>query len=288
MARTDGATQIAGMSASKILVTGASGELGRRTVHQLLARRPARDVVGLARDPAKVADLAALGVEIRAGDYFDRASLARAFAGVDKVMLTSAVAFSDRDAAHGNVIDAAVEAGVRHVVFMPIHRRPGSTFTMKQITAEDAFTMERLRASGLAYTFAAHPPFLDNLRFFVDGEVRITAGTGTFRAATRDDLAAAHAALLVEDGHEGKTYALMGAPAISFADLAAMLGAPYVPVSRDEYFAHFQRRTGLPDAVVEFACAWVDGMNAGEWAETTGDLERLLGRAPTTAAEYLR
>lgn len=277
---------------TKILVTGATGSLGRQTLLRLLDRRPAHDLIGLARDPAKAADLAARGVELRPGDYLDRASLSRALTGVDKVMLTSAVAFTDRNTSHANVIDAAFEAGVKQLVFMPIHRRPGATFSMPQITAEDAFTVQRLRDSGLAYTLAEHPPFLDSLPFFLGGspaaEVRITAGSGTFRPATRDDLATAHATLLTEDGHAGKRYALMGAPAASFADVAELMGVPYVPVSREQYFDHFQRATGLPDAVVEFACTWVDGMTAGEWADASGGLERLIGRPPTTVAEYVR
>lgn len=284
---------------TKILVTGASGGIGRKTLLQLLVRRPARDLIGLARDPAKAADLSERGIEIRQGDYLDRASLARAFSGVDKLMLTSTHAFTDRNAAHGNAIDAAVEAGVKHVVFMPVHRKPGSTFTMKEITAEDAFTIQKLRASGLAYTLAEHPPFIDTLVGYLgpnpyETGIRITAGNGKLAPATRDDLAAAHAAILTGDGHENKTYTLTGGQAISFADLAAIFSeisgkpVPYIPVSRDEYVAHMKEVTHAPDFVVEFLCTWVDGMNAGEWQDVTADLETLIGRKPTTAADYFR
>jgi NAD(P)H dehydrogenase (quinone) len=284
---------------TRILVTGASGELGRKTLLHLLEKRPASDLVGLARDPAKAAELASLGVEVRQGDYLERASLARAFAGIDKLMLTATHAFTDRNAAHGNVIDAAVEAGVRHLVFMPIHRKPGSAFTMKEITDEDAFTVQKLQASGLGYTLAEHPPFLESLRFYLGAKpaetgIRVTAGSGSFGAATRDDLAAAHATILSEEGHEHKTYSLTGGPAVSFSDIAAILTelhgkhVPYVPMSRAAYAAHLEQTAGVPSFVAEFACKWVDGMNAGEWEAQTGDLERLIGRKPTTAAAYLR
>jgi NAD(P)H dehydrogenase (quinone) len=205
---------------SKILVTGASGDLGRKTLLHLLKRRPATDLVGLVRDPAKATDLAALGVELRQGDYLDRASLSRAFKGVEKLMLTATHAFTERNAAHGNVIDVAVEAGVRHLVFMPIIRKKNSSFTMKEITDEDIFTAKKLRSSGLTYTLAQHPPFLDVLGFYVGTNahevgVQVPAGNGKFAAATRDDLAEAHAAILTGDGHENKTYALTGDPAVS-------------------------------------------------------------------------
>jgi NAD(P)H dehydrogenase (quinone) len=297
MARSLVPNHIARMS--KILVTGASGDLGRKTVLHLLKRRPASELVGLVRDPAKATDLAALGVELRQGDYLDRGSLARAFAGVEKVMLTASHAFTDRNTSHANVIETAVEAGVHHLVFMPISRKKGSTFTMKEITAEDSFTVEKLRSSGLTYTLAEHPPFLDALAFYIGTKayetgVRVTPGNGKFAAATRDDLAAAHAAILTGRGHENKTYTLTGDPATSFADIADILSklsgekVPYIPISNDEYFDQLKRTAGVPDFVVEFVCKWVEGMNAGEWAEQTRDLETLIGHKPTPAMEFFR
>ena len=284
---------------SKVLVTGASGNLGRKTLLHLLKRKPASDLVGLVREPAKATDLASLGVELRKGDYLDRESLSRAFAGIDRLMLTATHAFTDRNAAHANVIDAAVAAGVRHLVFMPIIRKKHSHFAMKEITEEDLFTVQKLRTSGIAYTLAEHPPFLDSLAFFIgpkahESGVRVPAGHGTFAAATRNNLAEAHAAILTGNGHENKTYALTGNPAVSFADIATFLSeihhkeVPYVPISESEYVEQFKRATGVPDFVAAFACKWVEGMNAGEWQDETQDLARLIGHQPQTAFEFFR
>ncbi|RYZ63606.1 MAG: NAD-dependent epimerase/dehydratase family protein, partial [Proteobacteria bacterium] len=91
----------------KILVTGASGHVGRLTLEKLLEKKSADELIALVRDPTKAQDLEALGIELRTGDYLDRNSLLRAFQGVEKVMLTSATAFTDRKLAHANVIDAA-------------------------------------------------------------------------------------------------------------------------------------------------------------------------------------
>ena len=99
----------------KILVTGAGGHLGRKTLQHLLKRRPASDLVGLARDPEKAADLAAQGIEIRKGEYFDYGSLLNAFVSVEKVMLIATLGFTDRNTQHYNVITAARQAGVKHV-----------------------------------------------------------------------------------------------------------------------------------------------------------------------------
>jgi NAD(P)H dehydrogenase (quinone) len=279
------------------MVTGASGFTGRKTLEHLLERKPAAELIGLARDPEKAKDLAALGIEIRQGDYMDRASLNRAFQDVEKLMLTSTHAFTDRNAAHENALDEAVNAGVQHVVIMPIYRKPGSTFTMKEITAEDEFTEQKLLSSGLVWTVARHPPFLDNLGFYhgfkaQETGVHIPDGPGKVAAATRDDLAAAHAAILAEPGHENKSYVLTGDPAVSFHEIAGLIAkaagieVPYVPLSDEDYMALVTRTAGVPAFVAEFALAWVKGINQGEWEQVTPDLEALIGHKPKSAAEF--
>src|ERR1700733_10011305 len=147
----------------KLLVTGASGDIGRKTLLHLLKRVPANQLVGLVRDPAKAEDLAALGAELRRADYLDPASLSGAFVGVEKLMLTATHAFTDRKTAHANVIDAAAKSGVEHLVFMPIIRKQDSAFSMKEITEEDRFTEDKLLTSGLTWTLARHPAFLDTI-----------------------------------------------------------------------------------------------------------------------------
>ena len=282
----------------KILVTGASGAVGRHTLLHLLEQKPADQLVGLVRDLSKAEDLSAKGIELRQGDYLDPESLDRAFVGIDKLMLTATHAFTDRNNAHSNAIDAAVKADVKHLVFMPIMRKPKSSFSMKEITAEDIFTKKKVLSSGLAYTFAEHPPFLDNIHFYIgqrahETGVLVPAGDGIFAAATRDDLGAAHASILAGRGHEGKTYRLTGNPAISFADIATLLSeatgkeVPYNAVSEEEYIK-IKSAEGWPPFIVDFAKGWVHGMNTGEWAEETGDLETLIGRKPTSPADFFR
>jgi NAD(P)H dehydrogenase (quinone) len=118
---------------SKILVTGASGHLGKKTLQKLLKKKPASQLAGLVRDPAKAEDVAALGIELRQGDYLDLDSLSRAFRDVEKLMLISTQAFTDRKTAHANVIDAAVGAGMQHLVYMPIIRNANSSFVIKEV-----------------------------------------------------------------------------------------------------------------------------------------------------------
>jgi NAD(P)H dehydrogenase (quinone) len=283
---------------SKILVTGASGNLGRKTLLQLLKRRPANQLVALVRDPEKAKDLAALGIEVRQGDYLDVESLKRAFTGIEKVMLTSTHAFTDRKTAHANVINAAAEAGVKHVVYMPIIRKPNSSYVLQEVTEEDIFTEKLLKSSGLVYTLVKHPPFLDVINLYIglnapETGVRLPEGNGKFAAASRDDLAEAHAVVLTEPGHENKTYSLSGDPAVSFPEVAKILSeisgkkVPFIAIS-DEEFLDLKLADGFPDFVTKFVLRWVQGMGEGEWSDQSGDLEKLIGHKPQTVTEYLR
>lgn len=280
-----------------ILVTGATGTVGRKTLQHLLKRKPAGELVGLARDPEKAADLAAAGIEIRQGDYADHVGLVQAFTGIGTVMLVSATAFTDRNAHHANAIEAAREAGVRRVVFMPVIHKDGSD-VLPQITREDRFAEEALRASGLAWTIVRHPPFLDTIESYIGGKaletgVHLPAGAGKAGFASRDDLAEAHAVVLTEPGHEDTSYSLHGDPAVSFADVAGILSdiggkpVPFVACSEQDYVDRLLA-AGLPAPAAEFVLEWVRGINAGEWDGEAGDLETLLGRKPTTATEFLR
>ncbi|PKA44097.1 SDR family oxidoreductase [Rhizobium sullae] len=282
----------------KILVTAASGYLGRKTLQHLLKRRPASDLIGLARDPQKAADLAAQGIEIRKGDYFDYDSLLNAFADVEKLMLISCAPFTDRNTQHYNAITAARQAGVKHVAYTAIIRREGSNFNLSECTAPDIFAEQTLKASGLTYTIVRQPAFLETFQFQFGDKVyekglRVPAGDGKQAPASREDIAEAQAVVLTEEGHDNKTYSLTGEPAVSYADIAQILSdargvpVPLIPVTDEEYMANYAAE-GLPEPYAAFALEWVHAVNLGEWGDLTGDLERLIGHKPLTTAEYLR
>ncbi len=284
-------------SQGKILVTGVSGGVGKSTVDHLLKKGvPASQVIGLSRKKEGLEDLAAKGVEVRLGDYFDYDSLLRAFAGVDKVMLTSTVAFTDRFTQHYNAITAARQAGVKHVVYMAIMRKAGSGRIIPEVTESDLFTEQVLKSSGLAYTIVYHPPFTDALSFYYDANpyengLKVPANNGKVAPATRDELAEAHAEILSTPGHENKTYALGGSDAVSFADIAKILteikGQPvsFTTITAAEYSDGLVAK-GVPPQVAEFLTGWAEAIEAGEFEYQSGDLERLLGRKTKTFKEY--
>ena len=99
-------------------ITGASGQLGRLVIQQLIARGvPAGQIVALVRTPAKAADLAALGVQLRTADYSQPATLGPALAGVQRLLLVSSSEIGQRLPQHQAVIDAARAAGVALIGF---------------------------------------------------------------------------------------------------------------------------------------------------------------------------
>jgi NAD(P)H dehydrogenase (quinone) len=282
----------------KILVTGVTGVAGKGTVEHLLKKGvPASDIIGLSRKKDGLTDLDAKGVEVRFGDYFDYDSLLRAFQGVDKVMLTSAVAFSDRFTQHYNVVTAARQAGVKHVVYMSVMRKKGSGRIMPEITESDLFTEQVLKSSGLAYTIVYHPPFTDILSVYYGSNpskngIKVPANNGKMAPATRDELAEAHAEILSTPGHENRTYSLGGSEAVSFADMAGILAAvkgqpvPFTSITAEEYTDGLVAK-GTPRHVAEFLTNWVMAIEEGEFGYQSGDLERLLGRKTKTFREYL-
>lgn len=281
----------------KLLVTGATGNLGRLTLQLLLERLPADQLAGLSRSPDRAADLAELGVDIRPGDYLDHASLVRAFAGVDKLLLVSAQAFTDRNTQHFNAITAAKQAGVRQVIYTAIQRDEELGITQVGVTESDVFAEQALRASGLTYTILRNPMYLEQFDGYIGADayeqgVRAPHGEGTMAPALLRDLAAANVAVLTQDGHENKAYTLNGSEAASFRDIAATLSeihgttVPYLPVGVEEYLES-QVEKGMPRPVAEFLTAWVVGVSLGSFSKNTDDLEQLIGYRPTGYREFL-
>jgi NAD(P)H dehydrogenase (quinone) len=283
---------------TKILVTGVTGVVGKGTVEHLLNKGvPASQIIGLSRKKEATEHLTAKGIEIRIGDYFDYDSLVHAFEGVDKVMLISSVAFTDRFTQHYNAITAARQAGVKHVVYMSIMRKEGSGRIMPEITESDLFTEQVLKSSGLDYTILYNPPFMDLLSFYYGSNpyergIKVPANNGKMAPATRNEISEAHAEILSTQGHENKTYSLGGSESVSFSDIAKILselkGQPveFTTITPEEYIDSIVAQ-GPPQHVAEFITSWVVAIEEGEFEQQSGDLEQLLGRKPIIFKEYI-
>jgi NAD(P)H dehydrogenase (quinone) len=278
------------------LVTGASGHLGRLTVQALLDRGVApSDIVATARNTDAIADLTTLGVDTRAADYTDPASLEQAFAGVDRALLVSSSAVGERVAQHGHVIEAAKTAGVELLGYTSVTRADTSRMLLAE---EHRLTEELLAASGLPTVLLRNSWYLENYTAqaataLEHGAVLGAAGEGRVSAATRADFAAAAAAALVADDQAGRVYELGGDTAFTLeeyaAELAAAAGTPvaYRDLPAAEYSAALVG-AGLPQPYAEILADSDLGLARGELLADSGDLSRLIGRPTTTPAEAIR
>lgn len=272
-----------------LLVTGASGHLGRRTVLALLDRGvPGAEIVATARDLDAVADLADRGVQVRRADYDDPASLAAAFDGVDRALLVSSSAVGARVSQHRNVIEAAVRAGVELLAYTSILRADSSGLAL---AAEHLATEDLLKQSGLPVTLLRNGWYLENYTenagpALATGQVIGSAGTGRISAATRQDFAEAAAAVLAGGEHAGTVYELAGDEAFTMAEYAAALAATtgreigYTDLPAADYAAALAS-AGVPQAYAELLADSDLGVSRGELEDHSGDLARLIGR-PTT------
>jgi NAD(P)H dehydrogenase (quinone) len=279
-----------------ILVTGATGGLGHETIDCLLTTTSAADIAALVRDISKATDLVQRGVDARQADYFDYPALVQAFRGIEKVLLVSAVAFTDRVSQHRNVIDAAKEAGVNHLFYTSIQR--SSDFVLTEVTESDLATEAYLKASGLVYTILKNGYYFEGLGYMIgnevpESEIRFPAGEGKAAFIKRTELAAATAALLTSEGHANQEYTLSGSEAYSFHDIArelsALAGRPIAYHSSElaPYIAQ-QVAAGFPEPVANFFAQWGAATKHGMLAETHDTVEQLLGRKPTSLREYLK
>ena len=268
-----------------IVVTGATGQLGKLVVEELLKTVPPSEVVAAVRDPQKAQDLAAKGIKIRQADYAQPESLRKAFEGADKVLLISSNEMGQRVAQHQAVIDAAKAAGGKLRADTSILNADSSTLLLSQ---EHKATEPYLRNSGVPFTLLRNGWYTENhtasLPVAVEhGAVLGAAKDGRFATASRAEYAAAAAAVLTGEGHENKIYELGGDEPYTLAELAAEVarqtGKPiiYKDLPQAEY-ARALTGFGLPEGLAEAISDADAGASRGELDTRSHDLSKLLGR----------
>ena len=272
---------------TRVAITGATGQLGRLAIADLVARGEAP--IALARSPGKAADL---GVEVRAFDY--GAPDGAALAGVEVLVLFSSSEFEDRVGQHKRVIAAAREAGVGRVVYTSILKGEASPMLLAQ---DHIATEAALRASGLGYTILRNGWYFENLPgssgpALAQGAVIGSAGDGRFSAAARADFAQAIAVVARGAGHEGAVYELAGDQAFTMAEFAAELGRQVgKPMRYDSLpeatYAGILTSIGLPAGYASVLADSDAQAAKGALQEESRTLSRLIGRPTTSLAEAI-
>lgn len=273
-----------------LAVTGSTGRLGGRVARLLAdAGVPQRLVV---RDPARAPGHG--GTTVVEAAYGDREAVLRALEGVETVLMVSGAESEQRVQEHRTFVDAAAEAGVRHLVYTSFYgAAPDATFTLAR---EHWATEEHIKASGLTWTFLRDNLYLDFLPLLAaeDGAVRGPAGDGRVAAVAQDDIAAsAYAVLQDPAAHASRSYSLTGPEALTLEQACEIMSKRLRRVFKfhDETVAEaYASRAsyGAPAWQVE---AWVTtytAIAAGELEGVTDDVELLTGRAPTSLDDLLR
>lgn len=293
------ATLVAMRKQQRLLIAGASGKLGRQAAEVALESCSPRELVLVSRTPKALADFAARGAAVRFGDFAAADSLPEAFAGADRMLLVSATDLEHRAAQHSAAIDAAIGAGVRHVIYTScLSPEPPNPAAV----APSHFATERYVASaGVAFTILRNGLYSeyqapDALRAIETGKLVHNWGAGRIAHVSRDDCAAAAAAVLVGQGHDGAVYDITGGEALGAAELAKLYGelggcrVEAVNVDDDTFVAGMigdaagddHRKYGAA-LVASFGRA----IREGFMASRTTSVARLTGRRPRTLRETL-
>ncbi|WP_291056950.1 SDR family oxidoreductase [Herbiconiux sp.] len=279
-----------------IIVTGATGHLGRLAVEHLLARGvAASDIVAAGRNAEKLAELDALGVRTATIDFADPASLDATFTGADALVLVSASEPGQRLTQHTNAIEAAKRAGVARIVYTSA---PQATTSALVLAPDHKATEELITASGVPFTILRNNWYNENYagsfaQAVESGVHRAGTGEGRVASASRSDYAEAIAAVLTSEGHLGKVYELSGDSAWNGEEFAAAAasasGRPveFVPVSFDEQVAGL-KAAGLDEGTASFVATLDANIAAGTLATVTPDLVTLIGHPTTPLVDYFR
>ncbi|MFE9107225.1 SDR family oxidoreductase [Actinomadura geliboluensis] len=279
-----------------IIVTGATGKLGRATIERLLERVPADQVGASVRAPEKARDLAERGVRVRRGDFADPASLARAFEGASQVLIVSADSIGEELLdLHRTAIGAAKAAGARRILYTShMGANPSSVFPPMP---DHAATEEALRASGVPFTALRNGFYASTTAAVLGAALRTgelaVPEDGPASWTAHADLAEATAAILAGETFDGPTPALTAGEALRMSDVAALAteitGRPikHVVVPDAEYRASLSAH-GVPDFAADMLVAMFAASHRGEFAEVDPTLARLLDRPTTRLRDVLQ
>ncbi|MER9351519.1 SDR family oxidoreductase [Mesorhizobium sp. M0227] len=284
-----------------LLVTGASGQLGRGVINHLLDtfKVPAARIIAATRNPENLTGLAARGVITRAADFDDTLSLEAAFKGADRVLIISTgeidLLHGKRLRQHENAVAAGKKAGVSHLLYTSM---PNPEPVSPVLFANDHYgTEQAIKASGIPYTIFRNGWYQENLfmalpHAIASGKWYTSAGDGRMAHGARDDMAAAIAAGLVTVSNESKTYTLTGPQAYTTAEIAALVsevtGKPLDVVQvPDEALTEGVKAAGVPEDFARIIVSFDANTRSGRIAMVTDAVETLSGRKSKTLKQFL-
>lgn len=283
-----------------ILVTGATGHFGKSTIDFLLKNGiSSSNIVALVRDEEKANELRKHGVILRTADYNNYASLVSAFVGVEKLLFVSGSDIAQRTTQHQNVINAAKEAGVKHIVYTSFLGKNESASSPLWMVIESHLATEAwLQKSEIDYTILKNNLYMDLIPAFLgenvvaSGVIYLPAGVGKVGAVLRSEMAEATANIFCSDKHVGKIYQFTNSEAFSYSEIAEYLSditgktINYHSPTADEY-TQTMMSYGVPAEYIGLFTAFAVAQENDELELVSSDLEQLLGRKATTIKTFL-
>jgi NAD(P)H dehydrogenase (quinone) len=282
-----------------ILVTGASGKLGRAVISHLLDSRgvaPGRIVAG-SRNPAGLADLAARGVVVRKVDFDDQPGLEEAFAGAGTVLIVSTDMIDGagtRLRQHRAAVAAAKRAGVERIAYTSL---PDAATSSVSFAPDHLGIEQAIEATGLAALIFRNNWYQENLfmslpQALKTGQWYTSAEDGRTAFVARDDIAAAIAGALANPPAGSATWTLTGSEALTNDEIAQLaadaVGRPIQVVRlSDEQLAGGMKAAGVPEAIVPMLVSFEKAARAGDLGTITDDVATLSGRQPRTVRDFL-
>lgn len=291
-----------------IAITGASGQYGRSVVQKLLKVVQPEDLILITRTPSKLEALAELGVQVRRGDFDDPGSLVPAFADADKLLLISGTRVGKRVVQHKAAIDAAAEAGVRHIAYTSV---VGISPENPAIVVRDhGPTEELMRGSGMAWTALRDQHYADAMvvnmgpNFIRSGKWLSSTAGGREALVWREDCVDCAVSVLTGSGHENKIYNITGPELLTFREIASMLteivGRPveYVETTDEGMYEVFDGmgvpREPVDDQVVagitwnsDDIVSFERAIREGHFEILSDDVEMLTGHKPHSVRELI-
>lgn len=283
----------------KVIITGATGQLGTATIKNLLNKVDAKNLSVIVRSPEKAKFFKEKGITIFQGDYTNYQSLTEAFKGHHKLFFISSSDLNDRIAQHKNVVDAAIEANIKHIIYTSFQRKNETESSPIWLLASAHIATEKMiRSSGITYTILKNGLYADFLPSLLGpdpaktGSIFLPAGNGKVAYTLRSDLAAGSAEVIIGRGHENKEYEFCADKTYSFEEIAGYLSELfgkkiiYIDPSVEEYRETLSKN-GVPDIYIGMFTGSATAMKQGEFDFTDNTLSTILGRSCTPLKNFL-
>lgn len=280
-----------------VLVTGATGNLGTNVVAQLLKKSTKDNFVVTSSNPEGVQKLEAQGLQARLANFSDSNSLKEAFKGIDKILLISTMD-PNRFEQHKNVIDVAKEQGVKHIVYTSLAINDINTSGVKDLMISHFQTENYIKNSGLTYTILRNTMYADALTQILGSNVMVQGinlpgGDGKVPYVLRREMGEGTANLLLQDGHNNKTYEITGSQSYGYSDIATTLSklngkeVKYNDISEDE-LKNTLKEIGFPEFTIYLHTGTIYDIKTHQYEIETKSLETLLGRPTASLEDFVK